>query len=309
MKARLQVLTKQLKSNERGAALVLVVFFMIVLFGFAALSIDVARVYQEQRHINVGTDAGALAGVILLPNTTAAIAEARNLANANGVTDAEIAAGARNGFPGLIQVGQWSNWTVSGVVKGAFFANATPPNAIRVPARRTVELYFAKVVGMGFMRPAVDSVAIIGKMATAYGVPSNAVASANIGDTVTLHWWTNPAGGNWGTLDLCATLSGQNDTVVALSADSCFATIGDIVPVATGFDGIKQGFASRYATDPIVTMPVTTEFPSGSHTVTIVDFVQVQLLGPGTGGGSGYSIDVKILAKGLTPGPQRALVE
>src|ERR1051326_3250524 len=152
-------LTATPRRNESGSTLVLVTMFVIALFGFAALTIDVGRVYKEKRHEQMATDAGAFAGVAML-NTdltdTAkafnAIQEATYIANANGVSNTEISASDT----GAIQVGNWNTNTLT------FTANTTPYNAVRVPAKRTVGLTFAKVVGLGAMNPAVHSVAAIG---------------------------------------------------------------------------------------------------------------------------------------------------
>src|SRR5882724_11265599 len=85
--------------SERGSTLVLVTLFIFVLFGFAALSIDVANVFREKHKAHDATDAAALAGVAKLDpsdltgqSNANAIAEADVIANTNGVTDAEIAA-------------------------------------------------------------------------------------------------------------------------------------------------------------------------------------------------------------------------
>src|SRR5579862_419168 len=138
--------------DQRGSTLVLVVGFVVALFGFAALAIDIARVYKEREHEQFGTDAAAYAGVAMLNTNLSngvmaanAIQEAINVAGANGVTNTEI----QNA--GTVEVGQWSNST--------FNANVTPYNAVRVPSKRTVAMTFAKVVGMNAMRPGTHSIA------------------------------------------------------------------------------------------------------------------------------------------------------
>jgi Flp pilus assembly protein TadG len=117
MKSILRSFHRKVRADTRGATIVILTFFVVALFGFAALSIDVANVLREQRKENVATDAAAIAGLAKLGDPLVstsqqaadAIAEAQLLANTNGVTDVEIAAGARNGYPGQIQVGQWTN--------------------------------------------------------------------------------------------------------------------------------------------------------------------------------------------------------
>src|SRR5882724_11742215 len=102
--------------SERGSVLVLVTLFIFVLFGFTALSIDVANVYREKHKAHDATDAAALAGVAKLApsgNAAAAITEAEVIANTNGVTHDEITASNT----GTIQVGSWDGT--------AFTANST----------------------------------------------------------------------------------------------------------------------------------------------------------------------------------------
>src|SRR5437016_3461741 len=141
------------RRDESGTTLVLVALFVVALFGFAALTIDVGRAYKEKRHEQFATDAGAFAGVVFLtnstPNTAKAIQEAKDIAGANGVTLAEILASDT----GAVEVGNWNTNN-----SPPFTANGTPFNAVRVPSKRTVGLTFAKVVGLGSMNPAVHSV-------------------------------------------------------------------------------------------------------------------------------------------------------
>src|SRR6266404_776216 len=150
--------------SKRGSALVLVTLFIFVLFGFAALSLDVSNVYREKHRAHMATDAAALAGVAKIGDPfvdpsqqkSDAVAEAQIIANTNGVTDIEISASAV-GNTGTIQVGLWDG--------NVFAANATPYNAVRVPAQRKVPLNFGNIggpLGMSQMTPTVDSIATIG---------------------------------------------------------------------------------------------------------------------------------------------------
>ncbi len=153
MNKRLKEIQQHHLRDETASTLVLVTAFVVGMFGFAALTLDVGRAYKEKRHEQFGTDAGAYAAVNMLnTNLAAATAannaslEAANVAGANGVTSSEIVNG------GGIQVGQWKN--------GAFSVdNTLPYNAVRVYAQRNVGMQFGKVVGMSSMNPAVHSIA------------------------------------------------------------------------------------------------------------------------------------------------------
>ncbi len=295
--------------GKRGSALVLVVLFIFVLFGFAALSLDVANVYREKHRVHMATDAGALAGVAKLGDSAAAIAEARFITNTNGVTDAEITAGP----PGDIQVGLWNGST--------FTANATPFNAVRVPALRTVTNHFANIGGpLGFpvMRPSVESIATIGARPIPYGVPGCVADTVPVGGTNILQNWNNVAcsssSGNWGPLDLCGTLNGAKKTEDAISGPGCFSTIGQSTGTSPGNDGVEAGF--NHLCDQTIVLPVTSDFPNGNNgPVTIEDYIIVKVLCPSTGSGSGWQLKVVILGRGFNDlkkfglGPIRVLVE
>lgn len=302
-KTRIQKLAKQWKTNERGGTLVLVTIFTVALFGFAALSIDVSRVFQEQRHVNVGTDAGALAGVILLTNppphdstlVSMVVTEAQLIASANGVTATEVAAGARGGFPGQIQVGIWTN--------GAFLANATSSSgryrAVRVPARRSVDLYFAKVVGLDNMRPAVSSVAGLDPAGSApnvipFGITIDQVTNHVFGETLTLNDPTLGSG-KWGKIDV-ANYQNTGDWANDMDADGCGCTVSvGPVPVIPGNAQVVQSWAALpVGTELIMPVVSNTSFSGGSGVAQIVGFVKVKLVSS-SGHGSNWTGEVQFL--------------
>jgi Flp pilus assembly protein TadG len=333
MTARRQTFGAKLDPGERGSTAVLVAIFVLVLFGFAALSLDVSRVYIEKHKEHMATDAAALAGVAKVGDpavstnqqASAAITEADAIANANGVTDAEIAAAPTNRYPARIQVGWWAN--------GTFTASAPPYNAVRVPAKRTVPIYFGKAVGTSRMSPAVDSIATIGMRVVPYGIPSCVVT--NVGGTNTLQNWKNAgcssSAGNWGAIDLCGAL-GPNDVASAISGPGCYSSVGQVTTTRTGVPNkTSDGFQTLWDNGRrIIVLPVTSDFPTGnSGDITVLDYVVVQLLGPPTNGSNGngkngngnnngngnWGVDVQILGRGYGAlrqfglGPTRNLVE
>src|SRR5437016_13869458 len=100
-------LSDRLKRGKRGTTLVILAVFIVALFAFAALSIDVSNVFHHQRNEQAATDAGAFAGAAKLTNAPPVaadiIAEAEIITVANGVTDQEIAASKFQ----QIDVGRW----------------------------------------------------------------------------------------------------------------------------------------------------------------------------------------------------------
>lgn len=319
MNGRQRTFRAKREAGERGSTLVLVTLFIFVLFGFAALSIDVSRVYIEKHRAHMATDAGSLAGVAKLGDPTiptnlwasAAITEARVIANTNGVTDAEIAAAPTNGSLADIQVGQWAD--------GIFTAGSgVVTNAVRVPARRIVTNYFGKVVGFAAMRPTVDSVAIIGAKPIPYGVPGCALAGVTNGGTFVVQDWgklaCSDSSGNWGPLDLCGVINGKNEVIAALDGPGCFSTLGQSTGTRTGFAGVEDGF--NKLCDHIIVLPVTEDFPHGSsREIMLNDYIVVKVLCPSLDTGSKWKMNVQLLGRGfsdlrrLGKGPIRTLVE
>jgi Flp pilus assembly protein TadG len=288
---------KKLGRGERGSALVLVTLFLVVLFGFAALSLDVSNVYRQKQKVHDATDAAALAGVAKLdPSDPAAqsdaITEATVIVNTNGVTAAEIASGAVSNA-GAIQVGFWDGTT--------FTANATPYNAVSVPAQRTVSNTFAKAVGLfSLMKPTVDSIAAIGALVTPAAIPTNAVPTIFPNTNTDMQ---NFNSGNWGKIDLCG----------GFGSPPCFASAGTSTDTEPGFSGVCSGFESL--TNQIVVLPVVDSYPNGKKTVTIVNFVVVKIVSINNCNGSNFSLTIVFLGEGFGAlqqaglGPTRTLVE
>src|SRR5436309_2225541 len=145
---------------QAGGTLLLVTVFIVALFGFAALSVDVGNVLVHRKKISEAADAAALAAVVdWAENGTSAKVQivARQYARANDLKDSEIVS---------VDPGIWV--TISGA--GTFSAvRALPsllPNevaAVRVQARRNVPMYFGRVVGLPAMNPQVEAVAIAGR--------------------------------------------------------------------------------------------------------------------------------------------------
>ncbi|MFF5793423.1 pilus assembly protein TadG-related protein [Paeniglutamicibacter sp. NPDC012692] len=57
----IKISRQPLRSNEQGASSIIVAIMMVVLLGFAAISIDVGKLYWEKAQLQNGADAGALA--------------------------------------------------------------------------------------------------------------------------------------------------------------------------------------------------------------------------------------------------------
>jgi hypothetical protein len=83
-------LIKRARSEESGAAMLLVALSMVVLLGMAAFGTDLAWFYLNASRVQRAADAAALSGVVWLPNATGtANSTALDIASRNGYDDAE----------------------------------------------------------------------------------------------------------------------------------------------------------------------------------------------------------------------------
>jgi len=310
------------RRSESGTALVLVTICILAIFGFAALSLDVGNVFREQRKENTATDAAALSAVILLTNTPqnagSVIGFAEAMANANGVTTAEI--GASN--TGTIEVGIWNN--------GQFLANQTingSYTAVRVPSKRSVPLSFAKIVGLSGMTPAVHSVAAL----TAAGSMANLVPFAVALELFATNSYTGLPSGYGDYLDLndanigsgkqgklnFGFKNGDWNNYMTTNGWDGNVSVGS-VPVITGNAQVKQAFQALDLNAVFAMAVVDHIDTSGNKDSNVVGFIIVKLV-DFSGTGSGWNAKVQFLARvvgtgggGTCPPPcaqARALME
>jgi hypothetical protein len=121
-------------SGERGQAIVVVVLFLAVLLGMAAMVLDVGYAYYTHRSLQASADAAALAGAMELPDP----ARAQTVAREYGA-----ATGGKNKRDNI------SNVTTSVSTKCIqSVPGCDPVNAIIVEERAVVDTMFAKVLGV-----------------------------------------------------------------------------------------------------------------------------------------------------------------
>lgn len=269
--------------SEGGATLVIVTLFVAVLFGFAAFSLDYGNVLRQQREAQDGVDAGALAGAVLLSNdpqnVTLVTDTAALIADTNGVTAAEIAAGPA----GAIQVGRWTN--------GQFEANQTINGrytAVRVSARRTVNMNFARVVGIQAMTPKVDSVACLDYLSAAGGlrpftISSNLLSGVLTGQVFTVDEYnvTKNNSGQWGQLDYQNTLEGSKWYDAMTSGYQGVIPLGnDYAVLGQGNNQVQKSFEYLATTGETIIIPVIDTFIGvpNNGPVNIVGFIGLRVI-------------------------------
>lgn len=119
-------------SDERGQTLPIVALFLVVLLGFAALTIDVGNVLLHKRRLQAAVDLASLSAAQKLPDTAAARTEADAFTRTN-----------------------WSTRTTLPVdpaaTTGCMVAGCSVPDKLSIDATAAVPTYFAKLFGLDSM--------------------------------------------------------------------------------------------------------------------------------------------------------------
>lgn len=131
--------------RERGQAIVIIVLFLAVLLGMAAMVIDVGYAYYTHRSLQASADAAALAGAMELPDSNRAQAIAR---------DYGAAPGGKNQRDNITNVSTSVSTKCIASVPGC-----DPVNAITVKEHAVVDTMFAKVLGVGHFDVSAKSTA------------------------------------------------------------------------------------------------------------------------------------------------------
>ena len=283
---------------ERGQALIIFVLAAAVLFGFAAMAIDVGLILHERRDLQNAADAAALAGAIELPDSPAlAHDKAQEWAENNGIDTA---------------AGDQLDITVD-----------TVDNSVTVRVQREQGFIFGRVLGLVSTDVHADATARMGSPLNLsgilpFGVLESAIAYNGL-PTVIKYDARNPSSGNFGPLridgDGAAVLEqsimyGTQTGVCAQSQPACpdptatTETGNTIGPIRDGFEYrfgntstacddfnevlIPDGTAYRIngSCNPflgsadslrLVLIPVIDRFPNGSRPVTLKYFTALFL--------------------------------
>lgn len=146
--------TLRSRNDERGQVLVLFVVALVVLFGCAALVLDVGRAYIVKRHLQASADAAATAGAIELPNEAAAVAFAENYSGRDG---------AKNDSDKLPPV------STMVTAKCLSTDPCHPVNALVVQQTTVLPTIFARILGIDSFTIKAKATAIMGE-----GIPTPA---------------------------------------------------------------------------------------------------------------------------------------
>jgi Flp pilus assembly protein TadG len=131
--------------DERGQVIVLVVLFLIVLLGMAALVVDVGYAYYAHRTLQASADAAALAGAQELPDATRAQAIAREYSSQPG---------AKNQHRDINDVVTTVTTKCLNSIPGC-----DPVNAVVVMERAPTKTFFAGLLGINTFKITARSTA------------------------------------------------------------------------------------------------------------------------------------------------------
>lgn len=219
-------LTSKFKApiDQKGSTTVFVCLMIIVLLGMAALAVDVGMLFATRIKLANAADASVLAGVRELPaNPSGAVSVAMLYAGMN-----ELRAG-----------------------ESAFQVSADH-RSITGQANRTMDLFFARVLGFDKKQLGVQATARISPLSGCYGVVPFGVADNNysFGDVQVLKFgatFDNPLppgqyapielGGNGASTYTYNISNGYNGLI----------KVGDVIPVETGnmIGPTRQGIQDR----------------------------------------------------------------
>jgi Flp pilus assembly protein TadG len=293
------------RRSQQGQSLPLVVVFMVVLLGMAALAVDGGSWYEARRATQSAADASALAGASQLP---------AGWSYAQTAATAEFTSNKQSGDSAT-----YSNVTTN-----------TANDSVQVTVSRPSPSYFSKLFGIGSANISATAKATVlsyTKVTSTGQVMPWGVMKASwvLGNQYSLY--VDNSTPNNGALSLkgkdssgsCQSTSGASDynNEIIGTLQVCDVSVGDVEPVKTGQNTgpTKQGIDTRITSwDPLsaivqftangqatilkpnspqlVLLPVVedmnggTTWPSGSGTVRVVGFAYFVLTQPGyTNGG------------------------
>ena len=167
----MDALRRMIKNDRKGFALVYIALMIVVLIGFVSLAVDMGYMYVTKGQLQNAADAGALAGVAKLSDTTAARQSAQQFAQENKAAGeaVKVDLNGANNANGDIVIGYWdkSTRTLSTTIPFGKVANAVKVVARRTsetgegisPDNKQVNTFFGKVIDWGQMSAKSEAIA------------------------------------------------------------------------------------------------------------------------------------------------------
>lgn len=140
---------------ERGQVLVLIVLALVALFGFAALAVDIGRLYAERRRVQSAADAAALAAAFAASQSRDYVPAAISSFNKNDIVDTDL-----NENPDIEIDVEVYNPPVDGPYGPASdFSEEERNQYYQVYVRSQVDAVFSQIVYGGPLKVTVESTA------------------------------------------------------------------------------------------------------------------------------------------------------
>jgi Flp pilus assembly protein TadG len=140
---RFQARLRTFRRDEAGVIFIIVGLSVPLIFGAAAISVDIGQLLYIQTELQTAADAAALAATDAFDDED----EAKSIAVSYAELNMPVAENGDVLNPDDVILGNWDDDA------GTFSANSTPTNAVRVTLRRAtandnaVPMYFARLIG------------------------------------------------------------------------------------------------------------------------------------------------------------------
>jgi hypothetical protein len=213
--------------RERGQILPIMIVMLATFFGMCGFVVDAGRVYISYQQLQASTDAAALAGALLLPTKSTAVANATLYSSAPG---------GKNAFSNLSSttpVAVYPTVKCLTLVKGEGAAcdGTTTFNAIQVAQTATIPMTFAKFFGMQAV--AISATATAAEKGGAYNPYNIAVIIDSTGSmgTAGSDSCTDPVTSSTYTTRIQCALVGLK--IVLLNTAPCSSSLSTCVPGTT----------------------------------------------------------------------------
>jgi hypothetical protein len=231
------------KHSEKGQALIMIALAAVVLFGFAALSIDGSRAFSDKRNAQNAADTAALAGALAFTRGNDITAAAQARTTSNGYNN--------NGTTNTVTI------TITNVPTGGCPGNA-PGKDIKVDIVSDIETTLGKILGQSKLTSIVTATSrgcghIIAPLFNGNAIVSlsqvNNPCAFDSGQSNSAHW-TIKGGGIFS--NGCA--HSKNGNSVTLDPGKCVTAVGS----ASNFTCMQANQTSQavnYPADILAIMP------------------------------------------------------
>jgi len=231
--------------SQKGQALILIAFGMVVLIGFTALAIDGGRAFEDKRHAQNAADTAALAGALAYQNKLDITTAAQGRATSNGFDN--------NGTTNKVKI------TVTNITEGSRICpGSAAGKEIKVEISSTIDTTFLRVLDRDTITSTVLAVTrscgfiqapLFGGNAIVGLNPNSGSCAFDTGHSNAAHW-TITGGGAFS--NGCAFSHGPNS--VTLDPDECITAVG----AASNFScsqSNQTNQAVKYPDDVLAMMP------------------------------------------------------